>query len=375
MPQSDGKNRLKRIEFVIMGKSYKFNINPEEYIQEEPSRSTVTQTKGGAWVDDFGAGLPVITIRGSTGFQYGLGVSKFKELRNLVRQYYSSSSNKEFIFHNWTDDESWVVHTDPQGFRLLRNRNNPLLYMYDIRLICLRPATHPKTKDASGVGQTLGSAIPKAPNTTSWKEAIKPYIEGKIGTTPKLPPLKLPPLPLASIQEVKKLKVSSDGKVHDVSAVPATHPTDFSFTPKVSQLAVQALEQYKQSPAIAFPPLEDTLPAYIKNLEELHVPTNLTTAFRMILLELIAIWDQINTDEKKLPQLVSEEDLQRLISNTNWLAEELFKRPEVDYSISQSLRWLARAVQYIYNSELYKPTFAEKVGEINDALREAYSNS
>lgn len=365
MPQSDGKTRLKRMEFVIMGKSYKFSINPDEYTQEEPSRSTVTQTKGGAWVDDFGAGLPVITIRGSTGFQYGLGIEKFKELRKLIRDYYNGSTDKEFLFHNWTDDESWVVHTDPQGFRLLRNKNNPLLYMYEIRLICLRPATHPKAQESNGVGRTLGSTIPKAPNTanTTWKEAIQPYMEEQLNISPKLPPL-------PSIQAVKKLKVAQDGKVQDISEVPATHPADFAFTPKVSQLAVQALERYKNSPdVVSFPPLKDTLPAYLKQLEELRIPTNLITAFRMVLLELLAIWEQIKVDETKLPQVVSEDDLKHLVSNIHWLAEELFKRPEVDYNISNTLRWLARAVQYIYNSELYKPTFAEKVGELSDAVR------
>lgn len=366
MPQSDGKNRLKRMEFVVAGKSFTFSVNPEEYTQDEPSRSTVTQTKGGAWVDDFGGGLPIISIRGSTGFKYGLGVQKFKELRDLIRKYYNSSdAETEFVFHNWTDDESWVVHTDPQGFRLLRNKNNPLLYMYDIRLICLRPASHPKpTASSGGVGKTLGSAIPNAPGWySSWVDAIKNYMEQQLNILPKLPPL-------PSIKVVKPLKVAANGTVLDAPSYTAQSATDFNFTPQLSPLAVDALAQYKTTPSLVIIPATDgTLPAQLQQLEEARVPASLTNAFRMVLLEALAIWEQIQTDQTQLPKKISEADIDRVIENTQWLAEQLFQQPSVDYSVVNNLRWLARALQYVKNSDLYKPTYASKVGDLNNALR------
>lgn len=171
MPQSDGRTKLKRIEIDFGNKTYKFNINPEEYSQDEPSRSTVTQTKGGAFIDDFGNGLQNIFIKGSTGFERGLGVDKYKELRDRVREYYEqgklgSSPENEIIFHNFTDDESWVVHTDPSGIRLLRNKNNPLLYMYELKFICLRPAKYPASRaKTGGVNRTVG--VNKALTTRS----------------------------------------------------------------------------------------------------------------------------------------------------------------------------------------------------------------
>ena len=164
MAQSDGKNTLKRMEFEFQGNSYKFNLNPEEYTQDEPIRSTVTQTKAGAWVDDFGAGLINIFMKGTTGFANGY--EKFKELRTLLRTYNESKTpgkpvEDELIFHNYTDEESWVVHPDPSGLKLFRSKSNPLLYMYELRLVCLRSASDPVTDETEleGVGNPLGPAL------------------------------------------------------------------------------------------------------------------------------------------------------------------------------------------------------------------------
>ncbi|MMZ65686.1 hypothetical protein D3C76_1443890 [compost metagenome] len=76
------------------------------------------------------------------------GFLKFKELRDLIRGYYTKlppgaaiPPDKELIFHNYTDEDHWVVY--PENFKLLRSVSRPLLYSYDIRLICLRPANVP----------------------------------------------------------------------------------------------------------------------------------------------------------------------------------------------------------------------------------------
>lgn len=167
--QADGTGSLlKRIEFAFMGKTYRFNLNPEEYTQTEPNKVAVMQTKGGAYVDDFGGGVPVLTMRGTTGFKYdgsspstnNNGFIKFKELRDLIRNYYFSvapgstlTQDKEMIFYNYTDGEHWVVV--PDEFKLLRSVSRPLLYSYDIKLYLLRPASVPSAK--GGTGQDLGN--------------------------------------------------------------------------------------------------------------------------------------------------------------------------------------------------------------------------
>jgi hypothetical protein len=166
--QSDGTGkRLRRIEFVFNGQSYKFALNPEEYQQEEPNRVTAMQTKGGAYVDDFGGGIPILQMKGTTGFKEngrynsgGTGFTRFKALRDLIRKYYFDvapgsiiTQDKEMIFHNYTDGEHWVVV--PKVFKLMRSVSRPLLYAYDIELILLRPAYVPATK--SDTGANLGT--------------------------------------------------------------------------------------------------------------------------------------------------------------------------------------------------------------------------
>jgi len=194
--QRDGVKTLRRFEFEFQGNSYVFNLNPEEYTQTEPSRATITQTKGGAWMDDFGSGIVQIKFKGITGFKSSsldqnqheflrslisegggnavwakseferqmVGFLKFKELRDLIRACYDNFvpgevilPSKELIFHNYTDGEHWIVY--PETFDLFRSVSRPLLYSYSISLWCLRPANQPAEVDRDGrVGKLDGLA-------------------------------------------------------------------------------------------------------------------------------------------------------------------------------------------------------------------------
>lgn len=164
--QNDGAGKLRRIEFSLNGKSYKFALNPEEYTQSEPNRVTATQTIGGAWIDDFGGGIPTISFKGTTGFKNGTknpksGFNKFKELRDLIRSFYFDKppgtdikAKDELIFHNYTDGEHWVVV--PKKFDLLRSVARPTLYLYNIELMCERPANQPRGKSGAPLNTSLG---------------------------------------------------------------------------------------------------------------------------------------------------------------------------------------------------------------------------
>lgn len=143
--QTGANSTVKRMEFEFHGKSYKFTINPDTYSQKEPNRVNVTQTKGGAFVEAFGAGLPEITISGTTGFKVGTenpetGFEKFKELKELIKSVYSSVQDgseitESLFFYNYTDEEYWATY--PDSFELTRSKSQPLLYHYSIHLICL----------------------------------------------------------------------------------------------------------------------------------------------------------------------------------------------------------------------------------------------
>lgn len=153
--QSDGDSTLKRMEFVFSGKSYKFILNPEEYTLSEPNRANVTQTKAGAWIDEFGAGIPMISFKGTTGFKNGTknpksGFQKFAELRSLIQEVYARVApgrvvppEKELKFYNYTDGQYYVV--TPITFDLFRSVARPTLYAYNVQLICQRLATQPHT--------------------------------------------------------------------------------------------------------------------------------------------------------------------------------------------------------------------------------------
>ena len=180
MPQSDGINVLKRIEFLFKGKSYKFVLNPEEYSQDEPNRVTVSQTEGGAWIDDFGAGLSIISFSGTTGFKGTTGFNKFKELRDLIRSYYNKqeqgkeiTTDIEMQFLNYTDEDYWVV--TPVSFKLYRSTSRPLMYRYEIQLICIRPAG----SSSSNVNDAAKVSNPVIDTTNPYNVKIEP--------TPSLP--------------------------------------------------------------------------------------------------------------------------------------------------------------------------------------------
>lgn len=157
--QSDGKNRIKRMEFSALGKSYKFSLNPEEYTQIEPNRANITQTKNGAWVDSFGAGIGLINMKGTTGFKGTgkdptTGYNRFVKLRNMIRNYIKETSqgkditNKEFILYNYTDGDHWIVI--PKEFKLFRSVSRSTMYMYDIQFSLLRPAGTARTTTTTG---------------------------------------------------------------------------------------------------------------------------------------------------------------------------------------------------------------------------------
>ena len=73
-------------------------VRPEDLTRTEPSRITVHQTLGrdrSGWADNFGAGLPTVTIAGHTGWRdTGTGedgVKAFERLNTLVMQSYHAA--------------------------------------------------------------------------------------------------------------------------------------------------------------------------------------------------------------------------------------------------------------------------------------------
>lgn len=121
-------------------------LRPEDLSIATPSRLSVHQTLGGAWVDNFGAGLPVINISGHTGWrgtQEGDGLALMQRLHQTVFSSWHSARAAalqkgldpdlvRLIFADALDNVTWVVA--PNQFVLKRNKSRPLLAQYQISM-------------------------------------------------------------------------------------------------------------------------------------------------------------------------------------------------------------------------------------------------
>jgi hypothetical protein len=126
-------------------------IRPEDLTRNEPSRVTVHQTLGretSGWVDNFGEGLPSVTISGHTGWRADSvsgedGVQAFENLHNTVVPRYHAAKQQainsgqdpasvRLLFIDTLDNFAWNVA--PMQFSLRRNKSRPLLMQYNIVL-------------------------------------------------------------------------------------------------------------------------------------------------------------------------------------------------------------------------------------------------
>lgn len=156
---------LKRMELVYKDIVLKFAINPSDYTQKEPNRATITQTKGGAWIDAWGAGIVEFNIKGITGVsgrkissQNGIrysntidiGYQRWKEMRDLIREIYQDVQDGEPVtelikFYNYTDNEFWYCYPTQSGIELYRSRSKPHVYQYTISLWGIRRIGEPES--------------------------------------------------------------------------------------------------------------------------------------------------------------------------------------------------------------------------------------
>lgn len=149
-------------------------INPQELSKQEPVRANVVQTLGGAYVDDFGRGLPRVNISGHTGWRLKPmpdgsamqdGWQAFKALRNDVFRYFTDVKddvrtylrNPNYImrWYHWSQDEYYNIQ--PLEFDLQQSVSNPLFYQYTINFICLQDITKAVASGGGAVWK-LGAA-------------------------------------------------------------------------------------------------------------------------------------------------------------------------------------------------------------------------
>lgn len=135
---------------------YELHTRPEDISYTHPTRATVIQTLGGAWVDDFGEGLTDIVLSGHTGWHYapdlrGEGNSKdgltwMHELRHHLFEVYHERrlaaaqdgrdpDTVRLIFADTLNQAAYWVY--PVSLQVRKHKSRPLLYQYQLRLIGL----------------------------------------------------------------------------------------------------------------------------------------------------------------------------------------------------------------------------------------------
>ncbi|AKG36082.1 hypothetical protein [Paenibacillus durus] len=142
-------------------------VNPSDFSQDEPGRGNIIQTLGGAYVADFGLGLPTVTLSGTTGYRVrasaeGKERDGYEELRDFRSDIYrkillANDPQHALYWYNWEDDEYYEIH--PQNFRLQRSKSEPTLYRYEFRFTCLRRLTKTRREAA-------GDYLKRNPSTT-----------------------------------------------------------------------------------------------------------------------------------------------------------------------------------------------------------------
>lgn len=180
--QSDGRGTLKnglldkldrislRLKTDKGDRWYNFQVNPENYEESHPQRTTTFKTREAVVVEDFGPDLGTITFSGTTGFRRvngRNGAERLYELKNLIEEYGLSGfttepggnpNNAELIFYNRTEGESWYVHLDNDGFIINRSAEESLLHRYTISLIILRRASKPDYREVTN--PKIGNPLP-----------------------------------------------------------------------------------------------------------------------------------------------------------------------------------------------------------------------
>lgn len=181
MTMSDGKTNLRKIAFQLGNKFYRFAVNPESIVYSRPHRATAVKTKSRIVVEDFQDDIPTVTIGGTTGFNptgrvSDRGINKIKEMKEYLIYYARLGGNgnksaSDLFFHDFTNDESYVVHLSPEGVTYTQDVSSPLTYRYDIKFVILREANEPS--DEEKLSPEIGNRFPSLPKGKEGKRS--PY--------------------------------------------------------------------------------------------------------------------------------------------------------------------------------------------------------
>lgn len=166
--------------------SVTLRVRPEDLTYSNNSRLNVQQTLKGAWADNWGEGIPTINIAGNTGWRTapdGLdGGERYQQLFDQVyTQWHQRRRNAiasgvdpnlvQLIYSDALNNISVVVA--PNTFVLRRNRQRPLLCMYQIAMTVTNSETDPNANDSNGaIGGFLDAGDTQATGLDSFAQSM-----------------------------------------------------------------------------------------------------------------------------------------------------------------------------------------------------------
>lgn len=158
----------RRISVIAPWGTCDLNLRPEDLTWQEPSRISVVQTLGGAWLDAFGPGVAQISIAGNTGWKVSPGwEAQFQKLHQVSfkgwHEFVEQTKAPEKAEMLFADDlDGRVVQVAPLSFTLKRNKSKPLLMQYNIVFLAVRDAEYipADTPMSGGVTASLAPILP-----------------------------------------------------------------------------------------------------------------------------------------------------------------------------------------------------------------------
>ncbi len=172
-------------------------VRPEDLTRTDPSRTQVTQTLGGAWGDEFGAGIPTINISGNTGWLMDSsnkdGIQRFIDLKSLVFDQwhakrlaaYQNGGRPDYVQLMFVDTlDQFTSLVIPGQFVLRRSRSRPLLMQYQIPMTVIGDVVGSYTSAgaaaSSGTSSGLASLLQSITDVTNFMNGISSWISTNI---------------------------------------------------------------------------------------------------------------------------------------------------------------------------------------------------
>lgn len=172
-------------------------IRPEDLSITTPTRMSVTQTLGGAWVDEFGQGLDSITLSGTLGWRTGQnGLDGIERLLQMKEQFHTTwhAERAKAIALGSDPNEVKLRYVDtlnryskivaPQVFEIRRSKSQPLLGKYRFSLMAIDKSLLPAASavksgaDPSGLG--VSSLLGSIQRISAAANNLRSFVNGQV---------------------------------------------------------------------------------------------------------------------------------------------------------------------------------------------------